>query len=445
MSNNPLQAFTKYLKNPAELLNDLAKPLAANSSFEEQWINDAVSSISLRKIYIPHGKLLYLYQKIVGVILYGYEQKEIDSNVIVRLLVHLIEKGKAKDKALFSLNSYDTTLPSIFVSGISGVGKTKTIKTVLSNIPQVIEHYDPVTEGITHKQVVWLSFNCSPSMSMKGFVLNFFKAIDDILNTGYYKEWSVKSRGTSVDQHTIEMQKVTLIHSIGLIHVDELQFLINKSSIKDSASISKVEATFNEVKVPMLLSCTAQGVAWLKNNESLVQHQEITLVRRLCSDAHIEFHPIDYDSQFFNQFIENFFENNTSDKCTKAPEGFKTLFIKLTAGLIAAMTRLASLYIEMIKLRGVINFYDNGELLRVFHNNFKLYEPALEALRNKRFVDFESEYLAAQKRSGDTGKESHQVESPEVVIKNVQLSAPIKHLQKLNTLTKDIGVSFDDI
>jgi hypothetical protein len=99
----------------------------------------------------------------------------------------------------------------------------------------------------------------------------------------------------------------------------------------------------------------------------------------------------------------------------------------------------------MIKLRGVINFYDNGELLRVFHNNFKLYEPALEALRNKRFVDFESEYLAAQKRSGDTGKESHQVESPEVVIKNVQLSAPIKHLQKLNTLTKDIGVSFDDI
>jgi hypothetical protein len=444
MSKNSLQVFTDYLKSPAELLQDMEKPLENNSSFKAQWINEAVSSFSLRKINIPHGKLLTLYRKIVGVIAWGYEQKELDRTTVVRLLTHLIEKGRAKNKVLFSVNSYDTTLPSILVSGISGSGKTKTIRTAFSYIPQVIFHYDPENGELIHKQIVWLSFNCSPTMSMFGFALNFFKAVDGILDTDYLSQWLKKSN-PRVDHCIISMQKIALIHSIGIIHVDELQFLIQKNSNKEPASISKVEAIFNEIKVPMILSCTAQGVEWLKNNEALLEHQEITLIRRLCSDEHFEFHQIHSESTFYCQFIKKFFENNLLANGVKSPDDFKTLFLELTAGLIAAMTRLACLYIEAIQVRKRSDLYDNAELCRVFKSNFKLWEPALEALRKKRFQDFEAEYIIAKKQSVKVDKENHKIEPPKVIQSRVQHPSEVKHLQELNVLAKDVGVNFDEI
>jgi hypothetical protein len=443
MMINSLQVFTNYLKDPVEFFKEMEKPLESNTTFKAQWINDAVSPFLLRKINIPHSKLLILYRKIVGVILYGYEQKEVDRTTVVRLLSYLVEKEKSENKALFSVNSFDTTLPSILVSGFSGSGKTKTIRTALSFIPQVIEHFDPIDGRLIHKQIVWLSFNCSPTMSMHGFSLNFFKAVDDLLGTDYFEQWCGKKR-IRVDEQIINMQKVALIHSIGLMHVDELQFLIQNKSNKDSASISKVEAIFNEVKVPMLLSCTTQGLAWLKNSESLLEHKEITLVRRLCSDVHIEFELIIQEDSFFDRFIENFFDKNTLAKGIKAPDRFKKLFLNLTAGLIAVMTRLACLYIEMIQLRE-IDFYNEGELLRVFKANFKLYEGALEALRGGRFSDFEAEYIITQEQLHEEGEEDNPIRQPKVIPNKVEFPSQVNHLKKLNGLDKKIGVSFDDI
>lgn len=108
--------------------------------------------------------------------------------------------------------------------GISGIGKTLTVENVLSLYPQVIFHSRYQGQPFSHIQIVWLKLDCPFDGSTRALCLNFFAAIDNLIKTNYYGEFTRRGQAHT-DEMLPHMARVAGIHSIGVLVMDEIQNL----------------------------------------------------------------------------------------------------------------------------------------------------------------------------------------------------------------------------
>jgi hypothetical protein len=80
------------------------------------------------------------------------------------------------------------------IAGISGIGKTTAIRSVLFLYPQIIIHSHYQGQNFTKVQVVWLRLQCPKDGSTRALCAEFFKALDDLLDTRYSKSYGNKGR-----------------------------------------------------------------------------------------------------------------------------------------------------------------------------------------------------------------------------------------------------------
>ena len=107
------------------------------------------------------------------------------------------------------------------IFGISGIGKTDTAKRILSLYPQVIYHSDYHGIPFCHTQLVWLFMECPFDGSLGGLCRRFFLVVDRILETDYINKYGKGNIDTMLEGMAI----VAAIHSIGVLVIDELQYL----------------------------------------------------------------------------------------------------------------------------------------------------------------------------------------------------------------------------
>jgi hypothetical protein len=282
---------------------------------------------------------------------------------------------------------------------------------------------------------------------------NFFRAVDNALGTSYAKEWSDQSL-YSVDRLMAAMQHVTSTHYLGIVHIDELQFMIGYKKIKGSPSLQTLETLFNKIGVPIIQSSTQQGIEIfesLKDGDHRLGH-DMTTVRRMLNDREFKFSTHTYDSLFFNELFDALFP--ASLICGKQADimSFKQTFHRLSCGLPAIMIRLAHMHHEILMtLQNKANntnenhrTYDVELLNRVFKNQFNLIAPALVELRSGNSTAYENSIRnAATKKATfsnhdvktENKKSKREVKNPTVVKTNSTSS--------LEPLTGQ-GLSLDD-
>lgn len=151
-----------------------------------------------------------------------------------------------------------TALSSGLLCGLSGLGKTFSVDRVLSFIPQVIQHVEYRPKGMepvpfNHQQVTWLKMECPSTGSPKQFCVSFFESMDAAIGTNYKEEYSKQHIGISMLMGGLK--RVALLHSLGLLVVDEVQHLCRRD-ISQSASgklLSFVVELVNTLNVPVLM------------------------------------------------------------------------------------------------------------------------------------------------------------------------------------------------
>lgn len=131
--------------------------------------------------------------------------------------------------------------------GLSGMGKTTTVKRFLAQVPQVIHH-----PQLNLYQIPWLHVEMtSDGKSIKGLASGILQKIDALLpDAHYYRDYFGRGK-VGADALMRSVARVMNTHLVGLLVVDEIQNLANSPKGQQVVMTELVSAC-NELKVPIL-------------------------------------------------------------------------------------------------------------------------------------------------------------------------------------------------
>lgn len=360
----PLEYFTKKLSYQPEFQEGL-------DDFERELQVELIDST-----YIVPLELHALYKTIVKNIIIGY----IHRNPVSRDMKHEQHLASVQEDYHFPVEKNLSKCTSIL--GHSGTGKTLSIRSCFSFLPQVIEHSKYQDEQVKFDQIVYIEFQAPVTKTTRGFVLSFFLAIDSVIDTFYYEEW--KGKSTSVPLLIQEAKKVALNHHVGIAFIDEIQrcaYSKDKAEKADFATLEFIDDFFNSVGIPMIVAGTFKAKPLFDVTMSTTRRlSSARSFKYLCipndlfllENGELSFWSIFIDKLYYPELLEGDFSFDIA---------FKEKVYELTIGLPALTIRLFRLAYEHAIDTGIESL--SVELLEeVFRLEFELLQPAIKALRD---------------------------------------------------------------
>ncbi|BAY22645.1 Tn7-like transposition protein C [Calothrix sp. NIES-2100] len=254
--NNPLiEALPPILRKP-----EVIKRLAYFPDYQDE---DRHQPDHLRlhmiqntlQFFTPLGIHLALEQTVSRLIRLGYQAR---NPIQIGFWKNINQSVELMDSNGFVPRSQRSTARSLTILGVSGIGKSTAIEEILYTYPQVINHNQYLDRNFSFRQLVWLKLECPQDGSIKGLCLNFFQAMDDILGTSYYKNYT--TRLSTVDNLMPNVARVASIHAIGILVIDEIQNLSASKSGGASRMLNFFVQLVNTIGLPVVLVGTYK--AW---------------------------------------------------------------------------------------------------------------------------------------------------------------------------------------
>lgn len=150
--------------------------------------------------------------------------------------------------------------------GISGSGKTTTLRAILESFPPVIEHTLDRPGSPKVLQIVWLLLDAPAGRSMKGLCLAILDAFDDVLYTCLAEQL----RRDSADVLQRKIRDLTRDYSVGVIAIDESQVLKGKG-VNQNDLIDYLVTLTNIVGVPLVFVGTPDTQSVLRAAPRIVR------------------------------------------------------------------------------------------------------------------------------------------------------------------------------
>jgi len=263
--------------------------------------------------------------------------------------------------------------------GISGIGKTTSLNKILACYPQVIIHSRYHDEDFNHVQIVWIKLQCPFDGSCKGLCLNFFQALDSLLGTHYYENYGRRGRAT-VDEMLPNMARVSLLHSIGILVIDEIQHLSEAKSGGARRMLNFLVQLVNTVGMPVIPVGTYKAIPILGS--------EFRQARRSAGQGDLFWYAMQED-ETWQLFLESLWMYQyTKTPCPLTPELSHTLY-----DVSQGITDLAVKVYMLAQIRAITRGDDESiteALIRsVAYDSLRLANPILEALRFGNILDLQ--------------------------------------------------------
>ncbi len=172
-------------------------------------------------------------------------------------------------------NRLRSTATGFYIVGLSGVGKSTTIETILSVLyDQVIEHHNYKGRRFIRTQIVWVKINCPPDASLKALCYEFFIEVDRLLGGHKYEDLYCKGKEDKLDRLIMHIRIVSRKHGIGLLVVDEIHNLDVAKSQGSTMMLNFFVSLVNSSGMPVVLIGTPKALPYLT--------AELQQCRRAC-------------------------------------------------------------------------------------------------------------------------------------------------------------------
>lgn len=198
----------------------------------------------LSNFMVPMPRHFHLAYSLEAMMRQGYVGRSPRSAASHRIFGKLHDGLQLKSAHKASLNVTPQISSSLI--GLSGMGKTTTIKRLLSRIPKVIHHPDLGIYQIPYLHIE-TPYN---GASVIGLAHSIFRKVDQLLPEADYMGQYANSRhgAEALMNHAA---RILHMHCVGLLVVDEIQNLENSGKNRQALMTLLVSAS-NELGVPIL-------------------------------------------------------------------------------------------------------------------------------------------------------------------------------------------------
>jgi AAA domain len=202
--------------------------------------------MDLTNFMVPLESHIKLATVLDAMVRQGYVGRRPMSKEHVGIYQEIYRKQQAGESFRQSASTIAPQL-SVALVGLSGMGKTTTVKRVLARFPRVIRH-----RKLGLYQVPWLHVEMtSDGKSVKGLAAGILKALDQRLpRARYYRDYFGSGK-VSADALLRSVAMLMNTHMVGLLVVDEVQNLANSPKGQQVVMAELVSAC-NELQVPIL-------------------------------------------------------------------------------------------------------------------------------------------------------------------------------------------------
>jgi hypothetical protein len=167
----------------------------------------------LKNVVQPLPIHLELESAISSLIRSGY----VNRNPMTWRHVHMLSTPQRAEQ------NFTSSASTFSLVGLSGMGKTTALDSILRLYPQIIFHRKYKDREFVHTQIVWLKVECPFDGSLSGLCHAFFRAVDRALGQDKYAK-RYKSKGGILEMIQ-SMEQIASTYFIGAIFIDELQHL----------------------------------------------------------------------------------------------------------------------------------------------------------------------------------------------------------------------------
>lgn len=271
----------------------------------------------LLRLYQPCEKDIDIYNKVERCIRWGYADRNPFSPAFIQQRQREFEAQNRNEGFVQYTQSYPTT-NGFALLGISGLGKSTTLRHILGRYPQVIRHKRYNGIPFNETQIVWIHMDCPEDGSLKGLCAGFFEQIDNLLGTDYFSQYGEKK--TTLNKMRIAMARIARNYHLGIIVIDEIQSLaVAKDESIPVKTLNFLVTLVNTIGVPVILVGTPRALTFLQKEfqqakrasgqgDALWEHMQNDHVWRMFVTAIWKYqytrHPVELTDQMIDALFE---------------------------------------------------------------------------------------------------------------------------------------------
>lgn len=266
-------------------------------------------------------------------------------------------------------SQFEPTATSICILGISGVGKSTSMRAVLSLYPQVIIHNRFEGRNFTAVQIVWLKLECPKDGSTTSLCVDFFKVVDDLLGTNYTKLYAANARNTH--ELMLYMAIVAAEHHLGLLVIDEIQDLSAAKSGGAAQLLNFFVKLINTIGIPVVLIGTYKAIS--------IMSSEFRIARRGSGLGDIVWDRMSFDEDW-RLFAETLWDLQYVKKECGFTDGLSKAIYKVSYGIpdIAIRVYMAA---QLRAIETGIEEISEALLNSAYRDDFRLVDRILKILK----------------------------------------------------------------
>lgn len=271
-----------------------------------------------------------------------------------------------------SFSTFNSTASTFSLVGLSGMGKTTALKSVLRLYPQVIRHTRYHGRDFIHTQIVWLKLECPFDGALTGLCQSFFKSVDTALGDDTHASYYKSKR--NIADLIRGMEQVASTFFVGALFIDELQHLrVAKAAGKESMLNFFVHLV-NSIGVPVVFIGTNSMVALFAD---IVRN-----ARRVSGQGIYDFKLPSRDNDDWNLLVTSMWNYQWVKQPMPLTDSLRKTIYDLTQGVTDFLTKLMILG-QRYAIQSGVEKLDELVFEHVAATKMKLLQPAIAALRSK--------------------------------------------------------------
>lgn len=270
-----------------------------------------------------------------------------------------------------STTIFNETASTFSLVGLSGMGKTTALNSVLRLYPQVIRHTRYKERDFIHTQIVWLKLECPYDGSLSGLCRAFFRAADTALGDETHAQYYVYNK--NIGNLIQGMEQVASTYFVGALFIDELQHLRSAKTGGKENMLNFFVNLINSIGIP---------VVFIGNNSMIDLVSNILRnARRVSGLGLYDFKQPTEDDSSWGLLLDAMWEYQWVKRPAELTEGLRAQIYDLTQGITDFLAKLMILG-QRYAIQSGREKLDEHVFRHVSTTKMKLLQPALAALRS---------------------------------------------------------------